>query len=256
MARSTRPGRSARAVSRMPARLVVSAKVTSASAPIPSMASRRENSSGFPSWARSRSVATRSTSSSTTIDGCRRRASAAAWSMKLIDRPVSKMIVLAVRRPVRYRMVCVLPVPGGPCRSSPRLRCWPASSRSRDHSAMPTMCRSMLSSTPSGRTTSCAAIAGRGRKVTSPFPWCSLGAKLSTWPRNTSCTRISRSISSRAAMAAAWPAARTSRLQKGGPNRLSSRMPITTGSPPGAVDVTSPNVTTSVFSSGPTGAVP
>jgi len=85
----------------MSARLVVSAKVTSASAPTPSIASRREKRSGFPSWLKSRSVATRSTSSRTTIDGCSRRASAAAWSMKRMDRPVSKMIVLPVRRPVR-----------------------------------------------------------------------------------------------------------------------------------------------------------
>jgi hypothetical protein len=240
----------------MSARLVVSAKVTSASAPTPSMASRRENSSGFPSWVKSRSVATRSTSSSTTMDGWRRRASAAAWSMKRMDRPVSKMIVLLVRRPVRYRMVCVLPVPGGPCKSRPRLRCWPASRSSRDHSAMPMMCCSMFSSMPSGRTTSCAAIAGRGRNVTSSLPWCSLAVKLSTCPRNTSCTRISRSISSRVAVAAPWSAASMSRLQNGGPNRLSSRIPIRTGAPSGAVDVTRPNVTTSVFSSGPTGAVP
>ena len=47
-ARSTRPGRSASAVSRMSARLVVSTNVTSASAPTPSIASSSENSSGFP----------------------------------------------------------------------------------------------------------------------------------------------------------------------------------------------------------------
>ena len=114
----------------------------------------------------------------------------------------------------------------------------------------------MFSSTPSGSTTSPAVTAGRGRKVTSSLPWCSLSVKLSTWPRNTSCTRISRSISSRVAVAASRSAASISRLQNGGPNRLSSRMPITTGAPSGAVVATRPSVTTSVFSSGPTAAVP
>ena len=35
------------------------------------------------------------------MDGCRRRASAAAASMNRIDRPVSRMIVLPVSRAVR-----------------------------------------------------------------------------------------------------------------------------------------------------------
>ena len=35
------------------------------------------------------------------MDGCKRRARAAAWSMNRMDRPVSRMTVLSARRPVR-----------------------------------------------------------------------------------------------------------------------------------------------------------
>ena len=80
--------------------------------------------------------------------------------------------------------------------------------------------------------------------------------KLSTCPRNTSWTRIRRSISSRVAAAAGRSAASTSRAQNGGPNWLSSLIQITTGAPSGAVAATRPKVTTSVFSSGPIAAVP
>ena len=97
---------------------------------------------------------------------------------------------------------------------------------------------------------------GRGRNETSSLPWCSLSVKLSTWPRNTSWARIRRSISSRVAAAGDRSAASISRVQKCGPNGLSSLMPITTGAPSGAVAATRPNVTTSVFSSGPIAAVP
>lgn len=69
-----------------------------------------------------RSMATRSTSSSTTIDGCSDRAIATAWPSAPAPIPDSRIVVRPVISLHRYMTDSVLPVPGGPYRRSPRLR--------------------------------------------------------------------------------------------------------------------------------------
>ena len=90
-----------------------------------------------------RSSAIRSTSSTTTTDGCSVRATEHAWAIQRSEVPDTMTTVVCGSCPSRYRMVCVLPVPGAPCSSTPRLRCWPLALRRPACRAMPRTCRSM-----------------------------------------------------------------------------------------------------------------
>ena len=159
--------------------------------------------------------------------------------MNRIDLPVSKMTVLPLRlRSGTHRVR--LPRPGGPCSSRPRLRCWQALEQvlrplgDADDVPLDGLQHAVRQDHVLSRDLR------PGQERDQFVAVCSLALKLSTWPRNTSLTRISRSISSRAAMAAARSAASISRLEKTGPNWLSSRIPITTGVPSGAVASTRP----------------
>jgi hypothetical protein len=88
------------------------------------------------------------------------------------------------------------------------------------------------------------------------FPRFSLIPNASTWPRRTSCSRISRSMRSRVATAAARDSESTSNRQIIGPCMPPGpRMPTMTGVPSGAVVGTRPSCTASVTSSGPIDAV-
>jgi hypothetical protein len=94
--------------------LVVNTKVTSASESTPSMRLSSSNSSGWLPGPIDRSCAMRSTSSMTSTDGCNRRTSADAAGSSMSARPDSTTTVASVSRDIRYRIVWVLPVPGGP----------------------------------------------------------------------------------------------------------------------------------------------
>ena len=61
--------------------------------------------------------------------------------------------------------MCVLPVPGGPCSRTPRLRCCPLARSAVACRPIPTTCRSMPSSRSRGSTTSARPIRGRARKA-------------------------------------------------------------------------------------------
>src|SRR5919106_2606936 len=150
---STRPGREASAGSSRSARFVVMTKITSASSPIPSISlSRRKSREVAPKPIAVRSWATRSTSSSTTIAGWRLRAIAQASATSASAAPVRITTVLPSSLEIRYEVLSVLPVPGGPCRRRPRRRWRPAPRSVSAWRANSTVWSSITSSTPSGST--------------------------------------------------------------------------------------------------------
>ena len=88
--------------------------------------------------------------------------------------------------------MCVLPVPGAPCSSTPRLRCWPLASSRPACLATPSTCRSMPSSTAGGRITS-APVQLRAVQEAQQRPRRGRGRRPRrrrsiTWPRNTLCS--------------------------------------------------------------------
>src|SRR5919106_2289895 len=150
---STRPGRAASAGSSRSARFVVMTKITSASSPIPSISFRRRKSSEVaPKPIAVRSWATRSTSSRITIAGWRLRAMAQASATSPSAAPVRITTVLPSSLEIRYEVLSVLPVPGGPCRRRPRRRWRPAPRSVSAWRANSTVWSSITSSTPSGST--------------------------------------------------------------------------------------------------------
>ena len=84
-----------------------------------------------------------------------------AMAIMPMPRPVVRMVVRPGMRVTRYMRLSVLPVPGGPYSSKPRLRDRPASRSQCACSAKPIVCCSMRSSRPSARITSERGTRGR-----------------------------------------------------------------------------------------------
>ena len=123
------------------------------------------------------------------VAGCSRRASLQDCSSRPMPRPVSRIVVRSGIWWAIYIAVSVLPVPGGPYKSMPRL-IWRLAARNLSlRRAKLIVSRSMRSSIPAGRMIFSRSIAGKWWNCTSIEPRLLLLSEM-IWLRYTLYLRI------------------------------------------------------------------